>query len=145
MCFTFDGDVDSGMFNWCITLLFIIFFSFSPLLRTVIGNKPQRRYYHSLGHNDKTWTSEAWAQHRPWPYVKKSTTGTAIRFFFGYTVYPLALPFSASFRLFGRQPEAARADTSRRRNDEKPRSIPERMEEERERSLGTRAYGSRSV
>ena len=30
-------------------------------------NKPQRRYYYSLDHNDKTWTSEAWAQNRLWP------------------------------------------------------------------------------
>jgi hypothetical protein len=111
------------MFNCCITLLFYSFF-FTTSLRSN-RNKPQRRYCYSLDHNDKTWTSETWAQHHPLPDVKKkSTMGIAIRFFFGYTVYPLALPCSASFRTLGRQPEAARADASRRRNDEKPGSIP---------------------
>lgn len=51
--------------------------------------------------------------------------GTAIRFFFGYTVYPTGAAFRLRFfQSLGRRPEAARADTSRRRNDEKPRFDP---------------------
>jgi hypothetical protein len=69
--------------------------------------------------------------------------GTAIRFFFGYTVYPLALPFSASFGLSGdnRGPPALMpvdAETTR-----SSRSIPDKSKEwkkKEERSLGTRAY-----
>jgi hypothetical protein len=89
-------------------------------------NKPQRRYCYSLDHNDKTLDLGSMGATPPFARrEKKIDNGTAIRFFFGNTVYPPALPFSASFRTLGRQPEAARADASRRRNDEKPGSIPD--------------------
>lgn len=56
MCFTFDGDVRSGMFNCCTTLLFIYsFYLFTTAIsRCNERNMPQRRYYYSLDHNDKT-------------------------------------------------------------------------------------------
>jgi hypothetical protein len=55
---------------------------------------------------------------------EKIDNGTAICFFFGYTVHPLALPFSASFTLQhdNRRPPALMP--SRRRNDEKARFDP---------------------
>lgn len=75
------GDVHSGMFiNFCITLLFLFFFFTISLCSD--RNKPQRRYYYSLDHNDKTWTSETWAQQRPWLDVKKSTMGHSNSFLF---------------------------------------------------------------
>src|SRR5258708_3672995 len=85
--------------------------------------------------------------HRPWPDVKKKKRQRHSNpFLFRLHSLPtgVGLPFSAS--PLGQQPEAARAEASRRRNDEKPRSISDNRKNgrrERERSLGSRVYAAR--
>jgi len=101
---------------------FLFFLLFSPPLCAVIGNKPLRRYYHSLDHNDKTWISEAWAQHRPWPDVKKSTMAQQSVSFPATQFYPTGASFfSASFKLSPDNRGPPALGGSRRRNGEKPR------------------------
>lgn len=75
---------------------------------------------HSLDHNDRTWTWEAWAQHGPWPDVKKIDDTTEQFVSFSATQSSTHTG-ATSLELSddNRRPPARRLSPGRRRNDEK--------------------------